>query len=413
VILALAGSKVVEFKEEVARTGAIEGDKIQWDDKTSDTLTAFRRRRRRRKSAKVNFGKIVLPPLASRTKTLSPWAVERLPSLLDKLPSGPQAKISVRDFSAPAQLYDSNGSFLNFRYDESCSQEARAKIEDSLAFNVNSRLTCWMAENPEGSSRLLAALLQRPTVSCRNNLPKDVCGMASIPRINGFFVNDPKIHIALDHCKGELGQTLLHEVLHLAGLTDKDIDPALETAESCGTIPATLSFENENEGFFNDFEVQTRIFIFRKVRDEALEKWHWRPAERDFMLGTICTQMGDKYCSRNFFQKAAEEGLQGQIELPEGNTVSWSALAQFEFYDAVTEDLQRMHELARYLKRDPNGVLLRRIETGAHRLHEFFVARQALEAVKNNKGICSSETDEHVLCEDLVEIKKTPWFNRP
>jgi hypothetical protein len=237
--------------------------------------------------------------------------------------------------------------------------------------------------------------------------------MASLPVASGFFITPPKVLVLLDRCKGELGQTLLHESLHLAGLAEKDMSPALETAESCSGSPAKLEFENENEGFFNDFEVQTRIFIFRKVRDESTEKWHWRSSERDFMLGTICTQMGDKYCSRNYFQKAAEEGLQGQIELPEGGSVSWSALAQFEFYDSVTEDLQRMHELARYLRRDPNGVLLRRIETGVHRLHEFFVARQALEAVKNNKGICSSETDEHVLCEDLAEIKKTPWFNHP
>jgi hypothetical protein len=272
-----------------------------------------------------------------------------------------------------------------------------------------------MEENPEASARLLGALMQRPTIACKgtSSFPKDICGAATLPRAGGFFVRDPEVLIYPDRCKGELGQTLTHEILHLAGIQDKDMAAALEKAESCQSSPATLNFENLNEGFLNDFEVQTRILLFRKVRDEAVEKWHWRESERDFMLGTICSKMGDKYCSRNYFQKAADEGLQGTIDLPEGHSVSWSSLAQFEFYDSVTEDIQRMHELVRYLRKDPNGLLLRRIESGEYRLHEFFVARQALEAVKKNKGICSSETDEHVLCEDLAEIKKTPWFNHP
>jgi hypothetical protein len=270
-----------------------------------------------------------------------------------------------------------------------------------------------MENKPAESAKLLAALLQRPTISCKNLNNKDVCGAASVPKIPGFFISDPKIVIPLEHCPGELGQTLLHETLHLAGIKEADMEMALQDAESCTSSPARVNYENQNEGFFNDFEVQTRIFLFRKVRDEAVEKWHWREGERDFMLGTICMKMGDKYCSRNYFQRAAEEGLQGLIDLPEGNMISWSALAQFEFYDSISEDLQRMHELAHYLKRDPNGTLLRRIETGVYRLHEFFVARQALEAVKNNKGICSSETDEHIFCEDLAEIRKTPWFNHP
>lgn len=237
--------------------------------------------------------------------------------------------------------------------------------------------------------------------------------MATLPLANGFFPSDPEIFIAMNRCRGEEGQTLLHEVLHLAGAKEVDLESALVKAESCGQSKASLNFENQNEGFFNDFEIQTRIFIFRKIRDESVTKWGWQEGERDFMLGSICNRMGDKYCSRTYFQKASEENLQGDIVLPEGESVSFGALAQFQFYDSITEDLQRMHELVRYLKRDPNGVLLRRIESGTHRLHEFFVAREALAAVKEHKGICSSETDEHIFCEDLLAISKTPWFRNP
>lgn len=416
VMLVMADDKIVDFTGEVSKPGSLNDDKIQWIDNTSEPLYAFRRHRRHRNSKKINFGKIILPPLASRTKTLTPWTVEQLSTLLEKLPAGPGvAKITTRDLSVPAQIYDTNGTLLNFRYESNCSDESRAQIENKLAAEVEPRLTCWMQDNPDGSMRLLAALAQRPKISCKaqSPMPADACGMASLPLLNSFFVSDPEIHVAVDRCKGELGQTLLHEILHLAGLKEKDLDSGVVKAESCGQFKATLNYENQNEGFFNDFEIQTRIFIFRKIRDEAVEKWHWREGERDFMLGTICNRMGDKYCSRNYFQKASEENLQGQITLPEGTTVSWGALAQFQFYDAITEDLQRMHELVRYLKRDPNGILLRRIETGTHRLHEFFVAREALEAVKDHKGICSSETDEHIFCEDLLAISKTPWFRNP
>jgi hypothetical protein len=324
-------------------------------------------------------------------------------------------KITLRDLSAPAQIYDDRGSFLNFRYSHSCDFDERTQIEDLLASEVEPRLSCWMQQNPEGSARLLSALLQRPLISCKVSPPmkSEDCGMASIPRLNGFFISAPEIHIATDRCVGELNQTLLHETLHLAGVKEVDMDAAVEKAESCGSYPAQLEFENQNEGFYNDFEIQTRIFLFRKVRDEAVEKWGWSDGERDFMLGTICSRMGDKYCSRNFFQKASEGKLAGTITLPEGAEITWRALAQYEFYDSVSEELQRMHELAKYLRLDPEGILLRRTETGTHRLHDFFIARETLEEVKGHKGVCSSETDEHIFCEDLAEIIKSPWFKHP
>ena len=173
--------------------------------------------------------------MASKTKTLTPWAVERLSTLLDKLPVGPiDAKISTRDLSVPAQIYDTNGSLLNFRYESNCTDQARTEIENKLAAEVEPRLTCWMQDNPDGSMRLLATLAQRPRLSCKAQAPmaSDACGMASLPQLNSFFVSDPEIHVAMDRCKGELGQTLLHEVLHLAGLKEKDLDSGLMKAES-------------------------------------------------------------------------------------------------------------------------------------------------------------------------------------
>ena len=76
--------------------------------------------------------------------------------------------------------------------------------------------------------------------------------------------------------------------------------------------------------------------------------------------------------------KSGGRGPARKSRFARGGEIAWSALAQYEFYDSVSEDLQRMHELVRYLHRDPNGSLLRRIELGSHRVHEFFVARQAL-----------------------------------
>ena len=112
------------------------------------------------------------------------------------------------------------------------------------------------------------------------------------------------------------------------------------------------------------------MFLFRKVRDEAVEKWKWSEGEKSFVLGSICAKMGDRFCARRFFQQAAEGGLQRTVNLPEGGEVTWSSLASYNLYDSSSEDMLRMRELVKYLRRDPNGILLRRLETGVYRLHD-------------------------------------------
>ena len=415
VYVALAGKLIVEFKGEAARSGTMDDEKIHWSDGTKSPLYAFRKRHRRRgRSTVIKFEKMNLPPLASKTKILPVWSAESLDLFLTKL-SGGTEKMTPRDLSAVAQIENANGGLLNFKYSNDCDFKDRQKIEDALA-SIEPKLTCWMSQNTTSGSRLLAALLQKPTISCRPRAPmtQEHCGMASLPLVEGFFPAHLQISLALNRCQDELGFTLTHEIFHLAGLTDKpeDMLSATQDSEACSGFPATLDFENQGEGFLNDFQVQTRMMIFRKVRDEA-EHWGWTEGEKSYLLGVICARMGDKYCSRNFFQKAAESPLPGTVSLPEGGDVTWASLAQYQFFDSISEDIQRMHELVKYLHRDSNGALLRRIEAGVHRLHEFFVARQALEAVLDNKRVCSSETDEHVLCEDLAQIVKTPWFRNP
>jgi hypothetical protein len=175
-------------------------------------------------------------------------------------------------------------------------------------------------------------------------------------------------------------------------------------------MAASVGFENAGEPFVNDLQVETRMAVFRRVRDEAVEKWGWSEGEKAFLLGTVCTKMGDRNCARKFFTQATEAGLDGMVELPEGTQVSFKSLIAFNTFDSISEDLQRMHELVRYLKYDPSGALLRRLETGSHRSHEFHLARNALESLQKNKGVCNDTVDERIYCEDLAQIVKTPWF---
>lgn len=419
--LVLGDRRVVEFAGETAKLGSLDGDTVTWADGSKVSLVEFKKKKKRRRSrgtsTRIKFGKVLLPSIAAKEQELPLWTAEGLTGFLNKIQGFPDVRITGRDLSAVHQLNDFDSSALGFRYAENCDQEERKKIEDMLLNWVEPRLTCWMKQNKELSSRLLAVLLQKPMVECRVRSPMgaDHCGMASLPLKGEFFAKRPRINLAMDRCRTGLGNTLLHETFHLAGMRDgtPEMDKAFETAESCGAVPAKLSFANEGGSFLNDFQVETRMFLFRKVREEAVEKWGWSEGEKSFFLGVVCEKMGDKYCSRNYFQKAANLHLPGAVELPEGGEVVWATLAQFNFYDSIPEDLQRMRELARYLQRDPNGALLRRLETGTHRLHEFFVARTTLQAVQENKGICDGETDERVLCEDLATISKSPWFKSP
>src|SRR5205085_8552875 len=137
----------------------------------------------------------------------------------------------------------------------------------------------------------------------------------------------PKIYLSMDRCDDEAGDTVLHELFHLAGFHDETpaMDKAFEQSASCSVVPAQLNFENPGEGFINDFQVQTRIFLFGKVREDA-EKWGWTDGEKAFFLGAMCAKMGDKYCARRYFQTAAEGHLSGMVEMPEGGDFSWPAL---------------------------------------------------------------------------------------
>lgn len=420
VVAVLAGRRIVDFDGSKVRVGKIEGeDKIVWSDGLNQSLVEFkksrRHRRRRHGATKIHFGKITLPPVALRPKPLNNWSVERLGDFLAKIPDASEQPFTLRDFSAVAQMESNNGSALRFRYSANCSDDDKVRIEDELTEKVAPRLTCWMEKNPSEASKLLAVLMQKPTIECKAHAPMlaQHCGMATIPYVEDFFVHSPEITLNLRQCKEDLSGTLIHEIFHLTGMRDNPpeaMDKAVEQSESCEEGPASVSFENPGEEFQNDFQVETRIFLFRNVREQAVEKWGWSEAEKAFFLGTLCSAMGDKYCSRRFFQQAAEGGLTGMVALPEGTEVTWSSMAQFGLFDSVSEDLLRMHELMRYLHRDPNGTLLRRLETGTHRAHEFFVARSALEAVQNNKGVCRSETEDRILCEDLAQLVKTPWF---
>jgi hypothetical protein len=171
-----------------------------------------------------------------------------------------------------------------------------------------------------------------------------------------------------------------------------------------------LAFEGEAEEYMNDLQVETRLLLFRKVREDAVEKWGWAEGEKNYVLGEICNKMGDKFCSRRFFQLALEEPSSVQLTLPEGSEVTFKSAAHFGLYSSISEDFPRMHELARYLTHDPNGALLKRLETDTHRLHDFFIAYAALEKAKANRGICNSQNDDKVSCDDLVTISRSAWF---
>jgi hypothetical protein len=420
VTLIVGGRHIVDFTGEAAKIGALNDEAISWSDGSGQKLIANKRkghsRRSKKRTAVINFGKISMPPLTNKNKEISAWDVEGLNLFLNQIPRATDAGMSTRALSSVAQLSTPMGNLLGFRYSPHCSFENRQKIEDAFANEVEPKLTCWMQQNPEAAYKFLAVLMQKPQIDCRPQISAQAhaCGQATLPVVFPFFASSPRITIATQPCTEELGNTLLHEIFHLAGI--KDSEPAFlnafQQSESCTSVPPELSFDEAGDSFYNDFQVETRIFLFRKVRDEA-SKWSWPDAERSFVLGSICAKMGDKFCARRFFQKASDATLNGSIELPEGDDVSWSSLAAFQLYDSISEELPRMHALVHYLHRDPNGALLRRLETGSHRLHELYLARQALEAVKNNRGICNGEVSEHIMCEDLATLVKAPWFKNP
>ncbi len=414
--LVLGEKRVVQFTGDQVRLGIFDEDKIIWSDKTKQSLVGFKRHRRGRRrhvSARMNFGKITIPPKEAKAANLAAWSVEGMENFLTKLSNFSFKPMGLRDISIVSQLDDANGGLLNFRYASSCDFEDRQIIENALA-EIEPKLSCWLSQNPQSAWKIPAILLQKPIIDCRKHAPmtSEHCGMATLPLTNEFFVTTPRISLNPDRCHEHLGATLFHEIAHLTGIKDDspELDVALSQSESCAQIPAKLEYQNNGEGFLNEFQVDTRMYLFTRARQDAVEKWGWSEGEQAFLLGTICTRMGDKYCARRYFQAAAQGNLNGLVELPESGEISLATIAQFGFYDSITEDLQRMHELAKYLTKDPNGNLIRRLETGIHRVHEFFVARTALQAIKENKGICNGDTDDHVMCEDLAQIIKSKWF---
>jgi hypothetical protein len=416
VTLVVGNHHVVDINGPITKLGVLDDEFLNWGDKTSQKLIDYKRRgRRRKKSAVINFGKILIPSLSSNNRELSNWSLESLAGFLKEIPNSTETGISIRSISSIAQLGNPDGSLLNFRYSPHCSTEMRTKIENAIASQVEPKLTCWLEQNPEMAFKFINILSQRPEIDCRPMFPAKpgACGMGTLPITEQFFAGAPKITIATQNCPDELSDTLLHEIFHLTGAKDGDANFAtyLQQSESCHSLRADLTFEESPETFLNDLQVETRFLLFRKVRDESL-KWNWSEGERAFVLGSLCSKLGDQ-CSRRFFRQASETNLQGSIELPEGGEVSFSSLAAFKLYDSIPEDSPRLHELVRYLHRDPNGKLLRRMETGGHHLHDLYIVRDTLEAVKNNRGICNGEVSEHVLCEDLAQIVKTPWFKSP
>lgn len=421
IILVMAGKNVVDITDAKTRTGKIDplGSRLTWNDGASDSIVAQKKRSRRKRGRgkAINFGKINLPPLTSRPKEYTTRNFEALPSLLDKLSLAASVPWSKGEMDFLYKASDSKMSLLRFQYAADCSESEKRELDRLISQEVEPKLTCWAEQNPDKAMMLVAALLQRPVVDCKKkklSASDSSCGEASLPLADSFFTSPPHISLNFNSCKEELNSVMVHESLHLVGIKDgPEMDHAEEQAESCKSTPGQLSFDGNGEEFINDLQVETRISLFRKVREDAVEKWGWTDGEKDFVLGQICTKMGDKYCSRRFFQQAAEEYSQLAIPVPEGGEVSFKAAAHFGLYDSITEDMPRMRELARYLTYDPNGALLRRQESETHRLHEFHVARSALEKIKSNKGICSSEVDDKVFCEDLALIVKTPWFRNP
>ena len=416
ITVVLAGKKIVDFSGDKVKTGLIGDEFVTWSDGSKQALFEQKKRkrgRRHRAPVRMNFGKIALPPISAKVKKFPNWQVEGLSTMLEQIASTGDRKLDVRALSSVAQMTDPHGSVLGLRYSDSCSFEERQAIENTIAKNVDPKLTCWMSQNSLKGLQLLSALLQRPTIECKSTRPMthQSCGMATMPMTDGFFPLSPKIWI-VPSCE-DLGGVIAHEIFHLAGLPEAEVDKAIEQSESCVSNPEGLTFENKREGFYNDLQVETRMFLFRKTRDDA-DKWGWTKGERAFFLGLLCSKMNDKNCARRYFQEAVESSsLVGSVELPEGGEVSLSTLAQFDLFDSISEDIYRMRELVRYLRRDPNGTLLIRLESGSYRVNEIFVARSALEQVKANKNICNAETDDRVLCEDLHQITKTSWFKNP
>lgn len=417
VIIVYNETDAVEITPEKTTTGKLEKGILTWSDGKQAVLVGNKKKRgsrkRSRRAKKVHFGKINLPPLNFKSVEMEPLAFQGLDTFIQKISGGPSTSMTTADQTLITRLSDSAGGGLRMRYASDCKETDKTEIENLISGEVGDKLTCWMQQNPEKNLWLLSALVQKPLVSCKTPAA-DVCGRASLPLVEGFFATQAKLEFNMgETCSENLNMTVLHEVLHLAGIKDGDeMDAAVTQANSCESFAANLSFEGPGDEFFNDLQVETRLLLFKKVREESVEKWGWTEGEKDYVLGTICTKMGDKFCSRRYFQLATEAGGSGSFSLPEGGEISFAAAAHFGLFDSITEDLARMHELVRYLSRDPNGVLLKRLESGTHRMHEFYVARNALEQIRNNKGICGSEVDDKVACEDLAQIAKYPWFNR-
>ncbi|MBK9293755.1 MAG: hypothetical protein IPM57_04810 [Oligoflexia bacterium] len=378
-VLVFADKNVVNVQQQRTLFGKLDSKKenILWEDGSKQQLIDYKKRRKKRtRSKKVNFGKVSLPPVK-----------EKMPII-------------------------EHTNSLKIKYAKNCSATEKASLEEIFQKEIEPQLTCWGNQNPKKALQLMVALLQTPTLECSNKTNVEYCGKATLPLLNGFFVTEPEIEIVFNKkCSTGLKDTILHESLHLAGITHgPQMEEAIKQAKSCKDKPGVLSFSNEAEEFYNDLQGETAMVLFRTIKDAEEAKTNLTEAERAYILGHLCTKMGDKFCARRYFQIATEEGRGSNITLPSGQEVTFKAAAHFALFDSVVESRSRMHELAKYLRYDPKGVLISKIETPTHLTHEYYVARAALEIVKDNKGVCNDDTDDKVSCEDLGVIVKTPWF---
>lgn len=419
-ILVYADKFIIDLEKDKTRFGRLDvkGERVTWQDGTKQDFVAYKgkpRRKRSRKAKKVNFGKVVLPPLKYKQIDIalnSFWGVEEF---LIKAGTTGDKTWNKTDVALIQKLNDPGTNILKIRYANSCGEARQSQLEKIFEKEIEPKLSCWGEQNPQKAMHLITALLQKPTLECVDKVEESYCGKSSLPIVEGFFISHPKIEIAFGgKCKEQQKNTLLHETLHLAGIKDgPEMEKAIEQAESCASASGQLTFSNETEEFYNDLQTDVGMKLFRKIREEAVDKAGWSEGDRAYVLGQICTKMGDKFCARRYFQLATEMGSGTNIKLTSGKEVSFKAVAHFALFDSVVEDRSRMHELARYLKYDPTGVLINRTQTESHLVHEYFAARKTLEHVKENKGICNDETDDKVSCEDLGEIIKTPWFKEP
>jgi len=411
--------KIVWLKKPDTIYGTIKSNTVTWAGGSTANFYELRRRGRRSRRRggrpkRINFGKIVLPREVNREMTLSSWTASGLDHLLGSIANG---RIDLQNVATVAKLsYLGQAGFLNFSFGESCSLVQRERLERLLIESLEPELNCLAGRSDKMRTRLLTLLLQKPRIECQvgPTMPTDSCGMATLPVRDGFFISRPTIYIPLNRCVGEEARTLLHETLHLLGLSHKspDFDEGDQWANSCVNPAArpVHEFEAPENDFVNDFQVQARFSLFNAIRTLAESKWGWSSGEKAYVLGAICTQMSDSLCARRYFSEAAQAHLGGEFTLDDGATSTYFAASSFGLFDSIKEDKYRMRELLTYLKRDPQAALLRRREREGYKSHEYYLARSALEHIKENRNVCDEEIDEKIYCEDLGALVKTSWF---